>query len=200
MKALTLYQPWASLIACGVKTIETRSWATNYRGLIAIHAAKTVPPRWWPQGNALFDRFKDDLRKVGVLVEQGGAMDLQLPYGAIVAVAELWACGEYNPTVGMIELPARDRGPAFVEVPEHDRLTGSFGRGRFGWLLRKVRALDLPIACRGMQGLWTLPDEIEARLGMDRNLRLAAAMPAATPSTDTYRHIGHKRLGEGSHG
>lgn len=40
MKALTLHQPWASLIAVGVKTIETRSWATKYRGPLAIHAGK----------------------------------------------------------------------------------------------------------------------------------------------------------------
>lgn len=43
MKALTLWQPWASLIAVGAKTIETRGWATNYRGPLAIHAAKRRP-------------------------------------------------------------------------------------------------------------------------------------------------------------
>lgn len=169
MKALTLYQPWASLIACGVKTIETRSWATNYRGPIAIHAAKTVPPRWWPQGNALFDRFKDDLRRVALpQLLDDGSYDLLLPAGAIVAVADLWACGEYNPAIGELELPMRDRGrydPPFVKIPEHDRLTGNFGPGRFGWMLRSVRALDVPIECRGMQGLWTLPDEIEVPRG-----------------------------------
>ena len=40
MKALTLYQPWATLIAIGAKKIETRSWGTNYRGPLAIHAGK----------------------------------------------------------------------------------------------------------------------------------------------------------------
>lgn len=40
MKALTLHQPWASLIAAGVKTIETRSWSTRYRGPLAVHAGK----------------------------------------------------------------------------------------------------------------------------------------------------------------
>ncbi len=40
MKAITIWQPWASLIACGAKKFETRSWATNYRGPIAIHVAK----------------------------------------------------------------------------------------------------------------------------------------------------------------
>lgn len=39
MKALTLWQPWASLVARGEKTIETRSWPTDYRGPLAIHAA-----------------------------------------------------------------------------------------------------------------------------------------------------------------
>jgi len=44
MKALTLTQPWATLIACGAKRIETRSWATDFRGRIAIHAAKGLSP------------------------------------------------------------------------------------------------------------------------------------------------------------
>ncbi|MCY4577660.1 MAG: ASCH domain-containing protein [Chloroflexi bacterium] len=39
MKALSLRQPWASLIADGRKTIETRTWRTHYRGPLAIHAS-----------------------------------------------------------------------------------------------------------------------------------------------------------------
>ena len=42
MLALSLWQPWASAIAVGAKVFETRHWATERRGLIAIHAAK----RW----------------------------------------------------------------------------------------------------------------------------------------------------------
>jgi len=41
MKAISLKQPWASLIAIGRKTIETRTWATNYRGKLLIVASKT---------------------------------------------------------------------------------------------------------------------------------------------------------------
>ena len=40
MKAITVWQPWASLLVSGRKRYETRSWATTYRGPIAIHAAK----------------------------------------------------------------------------------------------------------------------------------------------------------------
>lgn len=39
MKALSLRQPWASMIADGRKTIETRTWRTRYRGPLAIHAS-----------------------------------------------------------------------------------------------------------------------------------------------------------------
>jgi len=45
MKAITIHQPYASLIACGAKIYETRSWATKYRGKIAIHAGKSDPIR-----------------------------------------------------------------------------------------------------------------------------------------------------------
>ena len=37
MKALSIKEPWASLIIDGKKTIELRTWRTNYRGLIMIH-------------------------------------------------------------------------------------------------------------------------------------------------------------------
>lgn len=40
MKALTIIQPWATLIASGHKMNETRSWKTNYRGEVLIHAGK----------------------------------------------------------------------------------------------------------------------------------------------------------------
>ena len=42
MKAITIKQPWATLIAEGIKKYEFRSWNTNYRGKILIHAGKTL--------------------------------------------------------------------------------------------------------------------------------------------------------------
>jgi hypothetical protein len=44
MKCITLWQPWASLILWGEKKIETRSWATQHRGLLAIHSAAKDHP------------------------------------------------------------------------------------------------------------------------------------------------------------
>ena len=42
MKALSLQQPWAELIASGRKTIETRTWNTKFKGEFYIHASKTI--------------------------------------------------------------------------------------------------------------------------------------------------------------
>ena len=40
MKVLTIKEPWASMILEGKKNIETRTWKTNHRGLILLHASK----------------------------------------------------------------------------------------------------------------------------------------------------------------
>lgn len=69
MRALSLWQPWASLIALGFKTFETRSWKTPYRGRVAIHATK-------------IEQLTPALNRL--LRAQG-----ELPLGAIVATAEL---------------------------------------------------------------------------------------------------------------
>lgn len=53
MKAISLHQPWASWIARGEKTIETRFWYTKYRGELLI--ASTKKPKWYdfPLGKGL---------------------------------------------------------------------------------------------------------------------------------------------------
>lgn len=60
MKAITLMQPWATLVAIGAKRLETRSWSTNYRGPLAIHAGANTrfidpnsPPKPVPARGAL---------------------------------------------------------------------------------------------------------------------------------------------------
>src|SRR2546429_293272 len=52
MKAISLKQPWANLVASGCKTIETRTWPTKYRGKILIVSSKS-PANLGPAGTAL---------------------------------------------------------------------------------------------------------------------------------------------------
>lgn len=163
IKALTLHQPWASLMAWGVKTIETRGWATAYRGPLAIHAAKTIPPY---ARRAVLDRPTI----IGVL--QGRNIDpanlAGLPLGAVVAIVNLVDCK-----------PIEDLG----WLPYFEYIYGNFAPGRFGWITRNVRALDPPIPARGHQGLWDWVPPLHAGLeggGAQRKERVGEP-PEASP-------------------
>ena len=52
MKVLSLTEPYATLIKNGSKTIETRSWKTNYRGKLYIHASSTKIPKEYKNNEA----------------------------------------------------------------------------------------------------------------------------------------------------
>ena len=52
MKVLTLKQPWATLVSEGIKEYEFRSWKTNYRGKVLIHAGAGIDKKE-------MERFKD---------------------------------------------------------------------------------------------------------------------------------------------
>lgn len=63
MRQLSVKQPWASMIADGHKTIETRTWATPYRGLILVCASKR-PSNMGPAGVALCVAYLVECRRL----------------------------------------------------------------------------------------------------------------------------------------
>lgn len=141
MKALTLTQPWATLVAIGAKRIETRSWATRYRGPLAIHAAKNVPK----PARAL---YRDNWRFFTVLRNAGYGGSSRLPLGAVLAICRLVDCVRIEPS-GIIGkwtylLADKDRECAF----------GDYSIGRFAWILTDVQALPELIRAKGARGLW----------------------------------------------
>ncbi|MBZ0291402.1 MAG: ASCH domain-containing protein [Anaerolineae bacterium] len=145
MKAITLHEPWASLIACGLKKYETRSWTTRHRGLIAIHAAAQNGQYYadgWQTLELLRARFGKQLADA--------SFPTVAPFGCIVAVATLKAVFHTEaiaPTLDALELAV-----------------GNFEPGRAAWQLVDVHRLNIPIPARGAQGLWewTPPVEFEA--------------------------------------
>lgn len=146
MKTLTIWQPWASLIARGGKRWETRSLGTSYRGLLAIHAAK----RWRSEQRNLCTQspFMDGLglNRTEALRIAVGKEDL--PLGVIVAVGKLVDC---RPTESL-------------EVLDEEAAFGDFRPGRNAWLIEDVQRLDEPVSCRGHQGIWDVPREIMSQL------------------------------------
>lgn len=51
MKTLSVRQPWASLLVCGLKDIENRTWASNFKGRIMIYASSTKVPKRFAEMN-----------------------------------------------------------------------------------------------------------------------------------------------------
>lgn len=80
MKAITIRQPWAHLIAAGVKRVENRSWPTAHRGPLAIHAAKISA------GIDAATLAEMELR--GIVIPPAAT----LAYGAIVAIVNVVDC------------------------------------------------------------------------------------------------------------
>lgn len=144
MKALTLTQPWATLVAIGAKKIETRSWRPRHRGLIAIHAAKTIPPTVLHtlHTDASFRRAVDtELAHAGLRMADHIE---DLPRGMVIATAVLV---DVVPTSELVrrEVPWGSRF-------EHD--FGDYSPGRWAWFLGDVQPLSEPVPARGALGLW----------------------------------------------
>lgn len=177
MRGLSLTQPWATACALGSKRIETRSWSTNYRGLVAIHAAKGYRRDdimhfgcCWNWCGALW--------ATGFRMGEGRPLEAILPFGAIVAVAKLVACRRTEDfTVGELDTPRRPPGEYGQHYEWTERQMGDFSPGRFGFVLADVRALPKPIPCRGALGLWKLPFELITPLAV-ADARAAQLSPA----------------------
>lgn len=148
MKAITLTQPWATLVAIGAKRIETRSWNTSYRGPIAIHAAKGFP------GDA--KRFCESRMVCQVMGWSDCAVPLtqewlddiarnikELPLGCVLATATL---------VQSIETSLLSE--YFRPFTEQEEAFGDYAPGRFGFLLDNVTQLAEPVPAKGALGLW----------------------------------------------
>lgn len=145
MKALSLTQPWASLVAFGEKQVETRSWSPPYRGIIAIHASKRIPKE---------DRefLLEDETFTSALARHGVTLD-DLPLGCVVATARLYAC---IPSMEALDLIDGDPGI----FPENEEYFGNFAPGRFAWMFANVRPLPEPIPAKGSLGLWEFDESL----------------------------------------
>lgn len=152
MKALTVRQPHASLVAIGAKTNETRSWYTSYRGPLAIHASakmgKAEKELCW------VSPFFELLSDAGLIKPHAHRNDLyHFPLGAVIATCRLVTCMK----IGI------DSGPRMCNtavLPSEPELSfGDYTPGRYALILADVKQIE-PIPCRGRLGLWNLPEEI----------------------------------------
>ena len=134
VRAICLWQPYASLVAAGLKTIETRLWSTGYRGQVVVCGTKAPAPK---------AMYEDALRRVR---ERGlGAGPFAwgvVPAGTALAVVTLTDCRPMTPD---------DEGQALVAhvTPE--------GKVRTAWVLGGERTALTPFPVKGRQGWFRLP-------------------------------------------
>lgn len=131
MKAISIRQPWAYAIIHAGKRHENRSWRTNFRGEVLLHASKWFRP----------EEVRDDVREVEQMaIRSGVALDgpitlrvLQAETGGIVGVARVVDC------------VSESTSPWFF--------------GPYALVLDDVRPLPF-IPCGGALGFWAVPDGI----------------------------------------
>jgi len=146
MKALSLWQPYATLIAVGAKTIETRSWPTSYRGPLMILSARKwnadIADDCWRVADILQDR---GFQSPTIRGQDVGRLSWESSLGRILACCELLDCRPMD---------------AAPEDRPLDAEFGTFGPGRYGWVLGNVVPVLPPIPYCGRQGLFDVPSAI----------------------------------------
>jgi hypothetical protein len=136
MKWLSVRQPWASFIAMGLKPVENRSRAINYRGPVVLHASASAPDYVFspnlPQDSHLA-RAAVKVERIYPPSKAGGTWLAMLPYGAAIAVVDIVGCVKgYNS-------PWADPGAHHI-------------------ILANPRPLSFLVPFRGRQGLFEGPD------------------------------------------
>lgn len=135
MKALTIKQPWASLIIEGygglLKDIENRTWPTGVRGRIAIHASAKLDKREMDSAAAMVALIKEGERaSFEVLSAAAREFDAEmvLPLGAVLG------------TVEIVDCVRKSDSPWFF--------------GPWGFVLRNLERFAVPIPARGALSFW----------------------------------------------
>lgn len=147
MKAITLFQPWASLVVLGIKRIETRHWPTTHRGPLAMHAGsakRSLDGETGDYGRELIRHplLVPHLRRAG-LPER---LD-EWPFSCILGHVDMHSCRRSS-----------DFTRSGGQLTELERLLGDYSDGRYGWMFADPVALPTPIPSRGLPGLWEWKD------------------------------------------
>ncbi|MDY6896767.1 MAG: DNA N-6-adenine-methyltransferase, partial [Cyanobacteriota bacterium] len=142
LKAISLWQPYCSLIALGIKQYETRSWKTNYRGKLLICSTAKLTKKQYQQ-----------YRSICSSVELPAWNEINFPCGKAIAICDLVDC-----------IPITS---SFIQEQSETEITsGDWEVGCYAWKLENIQPITEPFAVKGKQGLFnisvdTLPSNSE---------------------------------------
>jgi hypothetical protein len=143
MLGLSVWQPWASLIAVGAKRYETRSWrppASLIGQRLAICSSQTEAGLLVSAQDLALSRLC--LRRLG---------RQPLPMGTVVAIVTVAGC-------------IATTSPAARRIGVRERLVGDWSPGRYAWRLEDVRPLQTPVPVCGSQRFFYLPARVLAQV------------------------------------
>ena len=154
LPCITLWQPFSSLIACGAKSIETRSWPPSHHLIgrrIAIHAAKKAGP---------FNLDAETATGIAKALGVGPGSWHTLPLGAVVATVKLEGAYQVQRWDRGCEIEFRRDAVAgspqtcgiSLAPPEH--LFGDYRQGRWLWMLGDIEKVEPASPAKGAQGVW----------------------------------------------
>ncbi len=152
MKAISIWEPWASLIACGAKHWETRSWPTSYRGPLLICASKKGLPAYELQRLLSTWEFQGGLaplvgKPLDLSTKTWSGVKLEhLQFGMAVAICKLADC--------------RPTGSLTQDEIGTNRPFGDFWPGHFAWQLKNIFRIEKPFPVHGRQGLFDVPNDL----------------------------------------
>lgn len=169
IKAISLWEPWASLIATGAKTVETRSWHTKYRGELLICAAKKRDKESLELlkkaefANGLMPLIMNkpatnESQCVFKIHEAVNKATLEvLNFGKAVAIVEMYDCIKTEDFLFAYAIGEES------EEMENEIEFGDYSDGRFAWLFKNIRRIKEPFPVKGSQGFFNveLPENIE---------------------------------------
>ena len=135
MRALTIHEPYASLIINRLKRFETRGRKTNVRGPLAIHAALKPMNE---EGIKL-------AKKYGITPQYGMVL-------GVVDLTESWEILNNNMFRKKTTNGAYEDFFCFLNLRE--KSLGYFGEGRHAWDVKVVERFETPIPAKGQQGFW----------------------------------------------
>lgn len=134
MKALSLFQPFATLVVAGMKRLDSRCWYTGYRGRVAIYALDRDPEAW---GLDLCE-----MRSVREALHWRGCGNLgEMPRGAMMGTVELVDCVRCEDLTPML-------------LTRREQLFATYKPGRWVFVFRGAVRFPAPVAAMGRTGLW----------------------------------------------
>ena len=131
VKVLSIREPFASLIKNNKKYIETRSWKTNYRGELYIHASISKMDKSIYKRKELIKLIDNDV----------------MNYGYILCKCELVDCVEM--TEEYID-----------KIKKEAYICGEYQVGRYAWILKNIEPLENIIPAKGKLGIWNYCGDI----------------------------------------